>query len=412
MAAKMNPQIPFGEDILSRITYVIMNGSKALNEIQKAVTKGINSILKECCNKANINVQEIYEVNLVGNTAMHHLFLGLWPKYLTYSPFVPVIRRGIDIKASKLGLKIHSNANSHFLPIIGGFVGSDHTAVLLASKMMESKKIMMAIDVGTNTEISLGNRDQIRVCSCASGPAFEGMATKFGMRASTGAIEQITIDNKTLTVSYRTIENNIPIGICGSGFIDGLAELLKCGLISQKGNFIPELAKKTDRLRKSSMGWEFVIAWKKETILETDIVISQRDIRELQKAKAAIHTGAEILMKRMNITEDKICNLVVAGAFGNFINPENACIIGMYPEISLEKIQFMGNLAGTGARMTLISKELREFTEEISNKVKYYELAVDRGFQKEYIQSLDFPHANLKKYPRTTELLMGSNTVK
>jgi uncharacterized 2Fe-2S/4Fe-4S cluster protein (DUF4445 family) len=405
VAARMNPQIPYGEDIMSRITHVMMGGWDAVYELQKAVISGINEIIEECCNNAAVKPEEIYELNFVGNTVMQLLFLGVWPRYVALSPYPPVIRRGVDVKASTLGLMAHPRANAHYLPVIGGFVGADNVAVILASKMLESDEMIMAIDVGTNTEIDLGNRNLVMADSCASGPAFEGMEIKFGMRATTGSIEKISIDPDTFEVYYKTIEDAPPIGICGSGLVDALAEFLKTGLIKPRGNFVTELNERTDRLRKGPKVWEFVIAWKKETEIDTDIVITLGDIRELQKAKAAIHTGADLLMQRMGVSEDDISKLVVAGAFGNYINPESARVIGMYPEISLERIEFAGNLAGTGARMTLTSSEMREYAEEISSKVKYYELAVDENFQKEYINSLYLPHSDLSKYPKTVELL-------
>ena len=405
VAARMNPQIPFGEDIMSRVTHVMMGGWDAVNELQRAVISGINEIIEECCEKANVKPDEIYELNFVGNTVMQLLFLGVWPRHVAFAPYTPAGRRGVDVKASTLGLKANPGANAHHLPVIGGFVGADNVAVVLASKMLESDEMVMAIDVGTNTEIDLGNKELVMADSCASGPAFEGMEIKFGMRATTGSIERISIDPDTFDVYYQTIGNAPPVGICGSGLVDAPAEFLKTGLIMPRGNFVTEMTKETKRLRKGPNGWEFVIAWKKETAIDTDIVITLGDIRELQKAKGAIHTGADLLMKRMGVTDDSISKLVVAGAFGNYIDPENARIIGMYPEIPLERIEFAGNLAGTGARMTLMSAEMREYAEKISSKVKYYELASDKDFQKEYINSLYFPHSDLSKYPETVDLL-------
>jgi len=405
VAARMNPQIPFGEDIMSRVTHVMMGGWDAVHELQRAVISGVNEIIEECCEKADVKPEEIYELNFVGNTVMQLLFLGVWPRHIAFSPYTPAGRRGVDVKATTLGLKAHPGANAHHLPVIGGFVGADNVAVILASKMLESDEMIMAIDVGTNTEIDLGNKDLVMADSCASGPAFEGMEIKFGMRATTGSIERISIDPDTFDVYYKTIGDAPPIGICGSGLVDAPAEFLKTGLIMPRGNFVTEMTEETDRLRKGPNGWEFVIAWKKETGIDTDIVITLGDIRELQKAKGAIHTGADLLMKRMGVTDEGLSKLVVAGAFGNYIDPENARIIGMYPEIPLERIEFAGNLAGTGARMTLMSAEMREYAEEISSKVKYYELAADKDFQKEYIASLYFPHSDLSKYPETVELL-------
>jgi uncharacterized 2Fe-2S/4Fe-4S cluster protein (DUF4445 family) len=369
------------------------------------VITGVNEIIEECCEKAEVRPEEIYELNFVGNTAMQLLFLGLWSRYVALSPYTPVLRRGVDVNAARLGLRAHCNANAHYVPVIGGFVGADNIAVILASKMLESDDIIMAIDIGTNTEIDLGNKDLIMADSCASGPAFEGMEIKFGMRAASGSIEKISITPETLDVYYRTIANTPPVGICGSGLVDATAELFKSGIIDIKGTFAPEMMENSNRIRRGQEGWEFVIAWKDETTITSDIVLTQGDIRELQKAKAAIHAGAEILLQRMELTEQDISKLVVAGAFGNYIDPENARTIGMYPDIPLEKVEFVGNLAGTGARMSLISREMREYTETISRNVKYVELAIDKNFQDEYLNSFYFPHANLNKYPLTVELL-------
>jgi len=405
VVARTNPQIPFGEDVMSRIAFAITGGWNALSELQKAVVSGINEMIEECCKKASLKHEEIYELCFAGNTCMQLLFLGLWPRHVAFSPYPPVLRRGVDTDASKLGLKSHINANAHFLPVIGGFVGADSVADIMAVKMLESDETVMDIDIGTNTEIAIGNKELVMIDSCASGPAFEGMEIKFGMRAATGAIEKISIDSKTLEINYRTIDDAAPVGICGSGLIDILAELLKSGLMDTKGTFVKEMTKQTDRLRQGPDGWEFVLAWKNETGTNTDIAITQADIRELQKAKAAMHTGCEILMKRMNVTEKDIDKLYIAGAFGNYIDPENARTIGIYPEISIEKINFVGNTAGTGARMCLASKEMREYAEEISKKVKYFELAADPDFQTEYINSIYLPHVNLNKYPITKGLL-------
>jgi len=405
VVARTNPQIPFGEDVMSRIAFAITGGWNALSELQKAVVSGINEMIEECCKKGGLKYEEIYELCFAGNTCMQLLFLGLWPRHVAFSPYPPVLRRGVDTDASKLGLRSHINANAHFLPVIGGFVGADSVADIMAVKMLESNETIMDIDIGTNTEIAIGNKELVMIDSCASGPAFEGMEIKFGMRAATGAIEKISIDSKTLEINYRTIDDKAPVGICGSGLIDILAELLKSGIIDVKGTFVKEMTKQTNRLRQGPDGWEFVLAWKNETSTNTDIAITQADIRELQKAKAAMHTGCEILMKRINVTEKDIDKLYIAGAFGNYIDPENARTIGIYPEISIEKIHFVGNTAGTGARMCLASKDMREYAEEISKKVKYFELAADPDFQTEYINSIYLPHVNLNKYPITKGLL-------
>jgi len=406
VAARMNPQIPFGEDILTRITHAMMQGPKGQDDLQNAVVSGINEMIDECCKKAEVKTEEIYELNFVGNTAMQMLFLKLWPQFTAFSPYPPAIRRGIDVDASKVGLKSHPRANAHTVPVIGGFVGADSVADLMAVNMLEAEDIVMDIDIGTNTEIALGNKDRIMIVSCASGPAFEGMEIRHGMRAATGAIEKISIDVDSLEVNYRTIDDAPPVGICGSGLVDGLAEMLKSGLVDMKGKINSDLSAKTDRLRKTPDGWyEFVIAPKGKTGTEEDITITQADVRELQKAKAAMRTGAETLLKKMNLTKDDITTLYVAGAFGNYIDPESARMIGMYPEVPIERIKFVGNTAGTGSRMCLISKEMREYAEAISTKVHYYELACDTDFQGEYMKAMFLPHQDLSRQPILTEML-------
>lgn len=413
IAARMNPQIPFGEDVLSRITYVMLHGSNSLDELHKAVVSGINEMINECCEKAEVKTEEIYELNFVGNTAMQMLFLKLWPQYTALSPYPPVLRRGIDVEASKLSLKSNPQANAHFIPVIGGFVGADSVADLMAVNMLQSKEVIMDIDIGTNTEIAIGNKDSTMIVSCASGPAFEGMEIKYGMRAATGAIEKISIDPVSLETYYRTVEDASAVGICGSGLIDAPAELLKAGIIDMGGRFNNEMVKKNARIRKTPEGWyEYVIAWKNETALDTDISVTQADIRELQKAKAAMRAGAEILLKKMNLTKDNITTLYVAGAFGNYIDPESARAIGMYPEVPLERIKFVGNTAGTGSRMCLISKDLREYAERISMTARYYELAVDPDFKSEFIKATFFPHQDLSRQPVVTEMLRRLGHIK
>lgn len=413
VAARMNPQITLGEEVMTRITHQMMKGWDGVRDLQNAVVSGINEMIEECCKKTKVDPAEIYELSFVGNTAMQLCFLGIDGRYVAFAPYPPVLRRGVDIRASEIGLKCHPRANSYFAPVIGGFVGADNVAVILATRMLESDEICLALDIGTNTEIDLGNKDRVLVDSCASGPAFEGMSIQHGMKATTGAIERVSIDPDELEVHYRTIGGDPAVGLCGSALVDVPAELLKAGLIDLTGRFVSQMAEQTNRLRKTLEGlWEFVIVWQPETATDTDITITQGDIRELQKAKAAMRTGAEILMKQMNITENEISKLYVAGAFGNYIDPENARTIGMYPELPLEKVKFIGNIAGTGSRMCLISKEEREYAEKISNTVQYHELAADKDFQTEYINAMYFPHKDLSKYPDTIDLLRRLGHIK
>ncbi|MEM3479977.1 MAG: ASKHA domain-containing protein, partial [Candidatus Bathyarchaeia archaeon] len=322
----MNPQVSYGEDVISRITYA-SKGYSELTELQRAVISGINQILGNLMDKTGVNPEEIYEMTVVGNTAMHHLFLGICPKYVALSPYPPVIKHSVNVKAKDLAVKINQNGNIHILPLIGGFVGADTVAVILATKIHERDDLCMALDIGTNTEVVLGNKDGILACSCASGPAFEGAHIKHGMRAASGAIEKIRINLDSLEVEYQTIDGVKPRGICGSAMVDAIAEMLKAGLIDIFGTFNKDIS--STRLRRGNAGYEFVLAWGNETATGSDIVVTQKDIREIQLAKAAIHTGCMILMEKMGVREKDISTLFIAGAFGSYIDPKNARTIGM-----------------------------------------------------------------------------------
>ncbi len=398
----MNPQIPYGEDVITRITYA-EKGFKEQKELQQALVEGINQILKRLLDKTDVNPEEVYEMTAVGNTAMHHLLLDICPKYVALSPYPPAIRRGLNINAENIGMKINPNGNIYVLPVIAGFVGADTVAVILATEIYKRDELCMALDIGTNTEVFLGNKDEILACSCASGPALEGAHIKQGMRAATGAIEKVGIDPDTFEVKYWTIDNAKPCGICGSAMVDILAEMLKAGVIEVTGTMNKDVA--SPRLRAAEGGLEFVLAWGKETSTGEDIVFTQKDIREIQLAKAAMHTGTMALMRKKGIVEKDIDIVFIAGAFGSYIDPENARIIGMYPETTLEKVRIVGNAAGTGARMALASKTARKTAEEISDKVTYVELAAEPNFQAEFFNSNVLPYADLARYPQTSELL-------
>ena len=399
----MNPQIPYGEDVITRITYA-MRGFKEQKELQKVVATGINQIFQRLLEKTGVSSEEVYEMTAVGNTAMHHLFLNICPKYVALSPYPPVVRRGINVHAENVGVDINPNGNIHVLPVIAGFVGADAVAVILATEIYKKDELCMALDIGTNTEVVLGNKDEILACSCASGPALEGAHIKQGMRAATGAIEKVRIDPNTLEIKYWTIDDAKPCGICGSAMVDISSEMLKTGIIDVAGTMKNDLAS-SPRLRTGESGLEFVLAWAKETSTGEDIAFTQKDIREIQLAKAAMHTGAMTLMKKKGIVEKDIDILFIAGAFGSYVDPENARIIGMYPEVVLEKVKVVGNAAGTGARMALASKAARKITEEISSKVKYVELAAEPNFQIEFFNSSALPYADLTRYPQTSALL-------
>jgi len=397
----MNPQIPYGEDVISRISY-IMRDEQNLEKMNRIVISGVNELIDEACQKAGIDIQDTYEMIVVGNTAMHHIFLGISPKYVSLSPYPAVLQSSVDIKARELGLKMNRGAYVHVFPAIAGFVGADAVADALATGIYESEELAMLVDIGTNTEIVLGDREKLLSCSCASGPAFEGAHIKHGMRAATGAIEHIWIDPKTIEVEYSTIGNVKPSGLCGSAIVDAVAQFLKTGIIAPEGNF---QGLETERFRRNENKPEFVIAWRNESSTGDDIVVTQGDVREVQLAKAAIYTGATILMKRMKVDFRDIKKVFIAGAFGNYVDPQSARTIGMFPDVPIQNVQFVGNTAGSGARMALLSTQMRRVAEEVARRIEYIELGADPDFHKEFLNATYFPHKETERFPNVMRLM-------
>jgi len=420
LASRMNPQIPYGEDVLSRITYA-KKGMDNLKTVQAAVISGLNDMLDEVCDFTDIKHEEIYESVVVGNTAMHHLLLGVWPKFVTFAPYPAAVRKPSRAPSATLGLKMHPNASTYSLPIIRGFVGADQIAAELAVDFYNNDEMILELDIGTNTEMTLGNKDGCMCVSCASGPAFEGMMIRCGMRASNGAIEKIRIDPETREIEYDLIEGitsgairscskyrNVEtkaIGVCGSGLCDVPAEFLKAAIILPSGQMNKELLGVDPSMRKGPRGLEYLIVPGEETAIGKDIVIEQADIRELTLAKGAMFCGAYLLMREMGQTVETVDKLVIAGAFGNFIDPESARIMGMFPEFPLDKIEGIGNAAGTGVRKALVSKAERAMANKFSEECKFVEAAIHPDYMKIYPESMYMPNKNLDLFPETAAML-------
>jgi len=400
----MNPQVPYGEDVMSRITYAMMNPD-GLKKMQGAIIDGLNQIISDSienlgCERLGkrCGPEDIIDMTIVFNTAMHHIFLGFNPEYIGKAPFIPTVQRSLNIKARDLGIKINQSSYIHVLPIEAGFVGADNVGVLIAEEPYNQDSMELIIDIGTNGELLLGNREGIYSTSCATGPAFEGAQIKFGMRAAPGAIERVKIDPDTKEVMYKVIgkmdwhthlEKVNAKGICGSGIIDAVAEMFRAGIIMKNGNFNLEL--NTPRLRRDSEGRpEFVIAWAEETSIGTDITVTLSDIRAIQLAKAALYAGAKLLMYRLGI--EKIDKVILAGAFGSYINKESAMIMGMFPDCDIKNVYAVGNAAGDGARIALLNLDKRIEAEKKAREVNFVEIAVDPNFQKEFMQAMHFPH--------------------
>ncbi len=379
-----NPQVAYGADVMTRIVYA-MKDDENRRRIRQSIVDGLNTIVEKACAKAGIAPSKVVEMTLVGNTAMHHLFLGLNTESLARAPFVPVLQEACDFKARDLLLVINPCANVHLLPIEAGFVGADNVGVLLATQPQQYPGLTLIIDIGTNGEIVLGNEELgLICCSAAAGPAFEGAHIKCGMVASTGAIAGVKIDPETREVSYRTIGGTRPEGICGSGIIEAVAQMVKCGILSGDGRMNTDMR----CVRSSENGPEFVLERADKTGIGKDIVITQKDIREVQLAKAAIYTGASILMRRLGV--EKVDRVILAGAFGSYVDPESAMAIGLFPRCALENVKAVGNAAGYGARMALLSKAMRMEAARIARAVKYVELTTDPDFESMFIASTRF----------------------
>ncbi|HMV96612.1 MAG TPA: ASKHA domain-containing protein [Anaerolineales bacterium] len=396
--SEMNPQIVYGEDVMSRIQYTIEH-KDGLEKLHKAIISTLNKLLKQAAKTAKIKTEEILEMVLVGNSTMHHILLNLHPKDLGLAPFVPAIHKSMDIKARELGLHINSSGNIHVLPTIASFVGADTSAMIVAEEPHKQDENWLLIDVGTNAELVLGNRKRLVCTSTPTGPALEGAHVEYGMRAAPGAIERVHIDEKTLEPKYKVIgvdgwntehaefKGHVK-GICGSAIIDSVAELFRAGIVDSRGKFKKGL--NSNRIREGESGWEYVIAWAEETSIGRDIPMTQQDVRQIQLAKAALFTAARTLLKRSGMqSPDKI---ILAGGFGSYIDKEKAMLIGLIPDCDLENVYAVGNAAGDGARIALLNVEKRNEIDGVTRKVDRFELPTDPEFQNNFMLATSFPH--------------------
>ena len=376
----INPQISFGEDIVSRITYAMKTPAKAI-ELQQTVVRAINQLVTDLCNKTNTKSKEILETVIVGNTVMHHLLLNLTVEQLAVSPFIPAAGKALDIKARDIGLCIAPGAYVQLLPNIAGFVGADHVAMLLATEeIWKDENLVIALDIGTNTEISLIDNGEISSVSCASGPAFEGAHIKNGMRATDGAIERVQLINDQ--VKYETIGGVPPIGLCGSGILDAVAQLRLAGVINRDGRMNDHR-----RVRAHGKQHEFVLVNKEEQDNSQAITITQKDVREIQLAKGAILSAINVLLQKKGCPEKKLKKVIISGAFGSYINVMSALSIGMLPLLPLDHFQQVGNAAGIGAKIALLSNNKRAEAQAIAQRAPYIELAAAPNFEKIFLQA-------------------------
>jgi uncharacterized 2Fe-2S/4Fe-4S cluster protein (DUF4445 family) len=428
----MNPQCKYGEDVMARITYH-MTTPDGLQRMSDDIIEGINELIDKAVantfppkkkkkkqngeegpaeyvevpeeGKAYLRLcrQDIEDITIGFNTAMHHIFLGLNPEYVGMAPFPPVLHHSLDIKARDLGININPSSYMFVLPNEAGFVGADNVGVLIAEEPYKGEKNQLIIDIGTNGELVLGNRHKLISSSCATGPALEGAQITFGMRAAPGAIERIVIDPETKEVDYKVIGRDTwrkysepkemkAKGICGSGILDLLAELYRSGVIAKSGVFNKKILKEHPRFRKNpdTKQPEFVLAWADESSIDKDIVVTQKDIRQIQLAKGALYAGCKLMVKRMGL--EKVDTVKIAGAFGTHVDREKALIMGLFPDCEIEMIQGVGNAAGDGCRAALLNVKKRVEANWCSRNVEYIELTVESNFQQEFMEAMQLPH--------------------
>ncbi|MDF2571482.1 MAG: ferredoxin [Sporomusa sp.] len=384
----LNPQIAYGEDLMSRLAFA-MAGEDNARQMSRAAASGINELAERMALTQGISVNQISQAVIVGNTAMHHLLLELPIKQLVFSPYVPAATLPIETAAVNIGLNLGEDSRVYLTPSIGGFVGGDHVAMIQASRIDERQGITLGVDIGTNTEIVLAvNGRMVSSCSCASGPAFEGAHIYQGMRAVNGAISEVSLSNNGEDVSWQTIGGQKPIGLCGSGIIDLIAELNKAGVIAVNGR----LNTTHPRVRtEPGKAPEFLVVAREDSGCNSDIVITQKDIGEIQLAKAAIASGIILLSSVLGVKVEEIEQVIIAGAFGSFLRLESAIAIGMLPDLPLERFSQVGNAAGAGACMSLISEQERRRAERLAMGIEHVELAVQPTFKRVFAKSLGFP---------------------
>ena len=428
----MNPQCKYGEDVMARITFHMMN-EDGLQRMSDDIIEGLNTLIDQAIANTyppkkkkrkkkgekdapdvwveapekdktylRLTREDIEDITLGGNTAMHHILLQFDPEFVGLAPFPPVIHHSLDIKARDLGINISPSAYIFVLSIEAGFVGADNVGVLICEQPYKGEENQLIIDIGTNGELVLGNRHKLISSSCATGPALEGAQLSFGMRAAPGAMERIEIDPETQDVNYKVIGRDAwrkfskpkemkAKGICGSGILDVLAELYRSGVITKTGVF-NKVGQKSDRFRKNpdTNQPEFILAWKEESSIEKDIVISQKDVRQIQLAKGALYAGCKLMCRRMGL-DNPDC-VKIAGAFGTHVDREKALIMGLFPDCNLDMVSSVGNAAGDGCRAALLNVTKRKEADWCSRNVEYIELTVEGDFQQEFMEAMQIPH--------------------
>ncbi|HPT38908.1 MAG TPA: ASKHA domain-containing protein [Candidatus Omnitrophota bacterium] len=391
--ATYNQQAAFGSDVITRIVYAAK--TDGLEKLHNAVSDTMNQIIKELTGEHQVDLNDVNCVVCSGNTTMIHLLLSMDPAHIRRQPYVPTANFIPVFRAAEAGININPRGLLSCVPGVSSYVGGDTTAGILSSGIYQKEQSCILIDIGTNGEIVLGNRDFLVACAASAGPAFEGSGVTSGMRASSGAIQRVSIDKNDFSVKYSTIQDKPPRGICGSGYIDLLSEMLSSGIID-KGGKIKATGK---RIRSTDNGREFVVCFKEDIQAQADIVINEADIENLKRSKAAIYSATSILVEHLGLGFLEISKIFIAGGFGTYLDIEHAINIGLLPDLPLTKFVFIGNSSLAGARETLLSSQAMELADALASKITYFELSVDPGYMEEYGQALFFPHTDLTKFP-------------
>jgi len=397
VASTYNSQIRFGDDVITRIVHATENNE--LKSIHRAIISDINDLLSLVISNHNLNTDAIDCFVISGNTTMTQLFLGLDPSAIREEPYIPTANIFPLAYAGELGIKSHRSTPIYSFPCVASYVGGDIVAGVLATRLHEKEEISIFIDIGTNGEIVIGNSEWLMSAACSAGPCFEGSGIKHGMRATDGAIENVTIDPDTKEVEIKVIGDDVqPAGICGSGMIDAIAGMFLAGILNQKGKLQED---SSDRVRKGEEGLEFVI----HSSDGRDIVLTEPDIENLVRAKAAIYAGFATLLSEVGFTFDDVQKVYIAGGFGKFLDIEKAIILGMLPEMPREKFEYMGNTSVVGSYLCLLSRKMRAEAEDISQKITYLELSVSNSFMDEYMSGMFIPHTNMEAFPSVKAMM-------
>lgn len=401
-ASLMNPQIRFGEDLMSRVSYVMMHPEGA-DEMTLVIREALNSLFVEVAVEIGVTVEDILEITLVANPIMHHILLGISPVELGGAPFALTTDAAVEVPAAELDLNINGGGRIYILPCIAGHVGADTAGMILSEEPQEQDQMTLLVDVGTNAEIVLGNRQRLLACSSPTGPAFEGAQISCGQRAATGAIERVRINPETLEPRFKVIGSDLwsdedgfaeaivtlgVTGICGSGIIEVVAEMYLAGIVTVDGIVDGDLASRTSRIIQNDRTWSYVLHSPEND--ESQILVTQNDIRQIQLAKAALYAGVKLLMD--HIGTDRVERIRLAGAFGSHINVQHAMLLGLIPDCVLGEVSSAGNAAGTGARIALLNSQSRDVIETLVKNIEKIETALEPKFQDYFVDAMAFPN--------------------